>query len=138
MTLCNYAECRCAECHDLCIVMLNVIMPSVVMFSDLAPLNVILGINYSQGNFKLYPIFYCYAGYIYAPCLILFIAMLSVVMPVVVVLSVMAPASWLSPLFMIIIELGCQLWSRSGAYTLKLFIRKDCFQFKSRFITDCH
>jgi hypothetical protein len=56
-------------------------------------------------------------------------------MPGVIVLSVMA-ASWLSPLFMIIIELGCQLWSRSGAYTLKLFIRKDCFQFKSKFITD--
>jgi hypothetical protein len=57
MTLCRYAECRCAECCDLFIVSLNVIMPSVV-----APLNVKLSINYSQGNIKLYHIFYCYAG----------------------------------------------------------------------------
>jgi hypothetical protein len=126
----------CAECSDLFIVMLNVVMPSVVMLSVVAPLNVTISINYSQCNIKLCQKFYCYAGYLYAPCFILFIAMLSVVIPGVVVLIVVAPASWLSPLFMIIIELGCQLWSRSGAYTLKLFIRKVCFQFKSKFITD--
>ncbi len=37
MTLCHYAECCCAECHDLFIVMLNVIRPSVVILSVVAP-----------------------------------------------------------------------------------------------------
>jgi len=30
MTLCHFAECRCAVCHDLFIVKLNVIMLSAV------------------------------------------------------------------------------------------------------------
>ncbi len=33
MTLCHYAEWRCAECRDLFIVMLNVIMLSVDMLN---------------------------------------------------------------------------------------------------------
>jgi hypothetical protein len=32
-TLCHYAECVCAQCHILFIVMLNVIMLSVIMLS---------------------------------------------------------------------------------------------------------
>ncbi len=35
MTLFNYAECCCAECRDLFIVILNVIVPSVIMLNVL-------------------------------------------------------------------------------------------------------
>jgi hypothetical protein len=37
MTPYQYAQCRCAVCHDLFIVMLSVIMLSVVMLSAVAP-----------------------------------------------------------------------------------------------------
>jgi hypothetical protein len=36
-TLCHYAECRCVECHDLLIAVLNVNMLDVVVLSVVAP-----------------------------------------------------------------------------------------------------
>jgi hypothetical protein len=36
-TLCQYAECCCAEYHDLFIEMLNVIKHSIIMLSVVAP-----------------------------------------------------------------------------------------------------
>ncbi len=38
-TICHYAECRYAECHDFFIVMLNVIIGSVIMLNVVAPAN---------------------------------------------------------------------------------------------------
>ncbi len=38
MTLCTCAECHSAECRDLFIVMLNVIVQRVIMLSVVAPL----------------------------------------------------------------------------------------------------
>jgi hypothetical protein len=41
MKLCNHADCRCAECHDILSVMLNVNVVSAVMLS-VVMLNVFL------------------------------------------------------------------------------------------------
>ncbi len=48
MTLCHYAECCCAGCRDLFIVMMYVVMPSVIMVSVVAPQILDLGENSLQ------------------------------------------------------------------------------------------
>jgi hypothetical protein len=57
-TPCQYAECCCSECHDLFIVMMNVIVLSVIILSGFMLNVVILSVVAPQTVFFLYMIFY--------------------------------------------------------------------------------